>query len=154
MMRRVAVELTTPQFGAPIAIESLTQLILVEVGRIFDPARSMPSPVSRRLAPWQLRKIEEHLREVSDHWPSLSELAQLCGISAKHLSRVFSETTGMPIRKYSEQIRVERAKALLNESYMAVKEVAATLGFPNANYFSTAFHRATGQTPSTFIHRT
>jgi AraC family transcriptional regulator len=151
MMRRIALELTAPQFGAAIAIESLVQLILVEVARIFDPRRSLSVPVNRRLAPWQLRKIEEHLRDATNQWPTLSELAELCGVSAKHLSRVFSETTGMPIKKYSEQIRIERAKTLLGESHMAVKQVAATLGFPNPNYFSTAFHRATGATPTEFV---
>jgi len=152
MMQRVALELITPQFGSTCAIESLLQLILIEIARIFSQKKyNTISTGQRKIAPWQLRKIEECLRETTDHWPTLNELAQLCGISPKHLSRAFSETMDTPLSKYSEQIRVERAKALLRDSKLAVKQVAATLGFPNANYFSTAFHRATGETPTSFI---
>lgn len=153
MMQRTARELYTAQLGTNIAVESLTNLILVELGRTFLPKKSKATSL-RRLAPWQLRKIEQHLREVENEWPSLSELATLCGVSAKYLSRAFSETTGSTLSLFSEKIRMERAKNLLIDAHFPVKKAAAALGFSNANYFSTAFHRATGQTPRDFIFQT
>jgi len=152
IMRRMLVEMKSAQFGGQLALESLTNLALIEIGRLFLSEKSS-LPSRRRLAPWQIRKIEESLREVVNHWPSLNELAALCGISAKHLSRTFSESTGMPLSKYSEQIRMERAQRLLSEPHLAVKDVAAILGFSNANYFSAAFHHATGETAREFINR-
>lgn len=150
LMQRIAHELHTTQFRTNIAVESLTNLILVELGRTFLP-RELKTTSLRRLAPWQLRKIEQHLCEVENQWPSLTELAALCGVSTKYLSRTFSETTGTPLSVFAEQIRMERAKKLLIHARLPVKQVAAALGFSNANYFSTAFHRATGETPRNFV---
>jgi len=45
---------------------------------------------------------------------------------------------------------LERAKSLLAASDMSVTEIGATLGFCTRAYFSTAFKRATGQSPRSF----
>ena len=53
-----------------------------------------------------------------------------------------------PIR-YLQLIRMNRAKLLLREA-LTVEEVAASVGYPDALYFSKAFKKWTGATPTAF----
>lgn len=152
LMRNLSMETNTGEKGSSLAIESLMNLILVHVGRYFD-TNLCASNVKFKLSLWQLRKIDEMLHECAYAWPSLSKLGEICGVSAKHLSRAFSASKGMPLGKYAEQIRIERACSLLTEAQLTIGQIADVLGFSSASYFSTAFHRATGMSPREFIHR-
>lgn len=152
LVQQIATELTEPGFGAAIAIESMARLTLVELSRLFG-TFSDENRNSMRLAPWQLRRINEYLRDAHNTWPTMSQLAELCGISARHLSRIFPATTGVSLSEYSEQMRVRRAKELLVSSNLPLKQIAAVLGFSNPNSFSVAFRRATGETPKSYYQR-
>lgn len=152
MVQQIATEVTEPGFGASIAIESMARLTLVELSRLFG-TFSEESRSSMRLAPWQLKRIDEYLRDAKNAWPTVSQLADLCGISARHLSRVFPATMGVSLSEYSEQVRVRRAKELLVNSNLTLKQIAAVLGFSNPNSFSVAFRRATGETPKVYYRR-
>jgi two-component system response regulator YesN len=52
--------------------------------------------------------------------------------------------------EYYTSLKIERAKQLLLENEMTVKEIAARLAFNEANYFSKTFKRLTGLTPSQY----
>ena len=47
-------------------------------------------------------------------------------------------------------IRIRRASALLRESTLPITEIALRCGFGDSNYFSRAFRKASGMTPSQF----
>lgn len=63
-------------------------------------------------------------------------------------SRVFKRTTGVSPYHYFLSMKVEKAKALLADARLPVKEVAHRLSFDNQNYFSRLFKRMTGVAPS------
>lgn len=151
MMRNVSREIDLHERGSELAIESMLNLMLVYIGRYFDSGGA--SAAKLKLASWQIRKIDERLYESSHSWPTLTELGELCRVSAKHLSRAFSASKGIPLGKYAEQIRIERACSMLTEAQLTIGQIADLLGFSSASYFSTAFHRATGVSPREFIHR-
>lgn len=151
-MRQIGRELDEPGFGADIAIESLARLALVQLTRLLGKAVDK-NPCGGQLASWQLRRIESYLWDAENVWPSINQLAELCGISARHLSRIFSATMKTSLREYVEQIRIARAKKLLTDSQLTRKQIATALGFSSPNNFSVAFHRATGETPSVFCQK-
>jgi AraC family transcriptional regulator len=110
--------------------------------------------VADTLAPWQLRRIEDHARTAALAEPaSIAVFAKLCDLSASHLARCFRQTTGRTLRAFVEAIRMERACALLAESELPVKDIATASGFSTPRYFSTAFRRATGETPRAYRAR-
>jgi AraC family transcriptional regulator len=98
-----------------------------------------------------LRRIEERLKEVREP-PTLSELATLCNLSVRQLTRAFRASRGRSIGDYVEQSRLDQAKCLL-ATEASVKSIAYSLGFASPSSFSFAFRRATGETPREFRDR-
>lgn len=143
-MRLLRRELENPGAGSGEAAAALTRLLSIELERLLD-QDLVPSP-GGRLAPWQFRRIRERL-ELSGERPSVPELAQLCGISVRHLHRQFLNLTGVTISDYVEGQIVSRAKALLVSTPLPVRQIARDTGFDHPNSFSRAFRRRTGMTP-------
>src|SRR3546814_10190950 len=97
------------------------------------------------LAVWQLRRIDERI--AGDPLPpSLNELAQLCGISPRHLTRAFRASRGCSIGEHLAAHRIEQSRQMLAAG-SGVKAVAYTLGFTAPSNFAAAFRRATGESP-------
>ncbi len=69
------------------------------------------------------------------------------GPSATHLRRRFKAAFGCAPMEYLERVRMEQAARLIEESELSMKEVARTVGYLDANNFSTAFKRFHGNTP-------
>lgn len=147
---RLAREAITPGFASGILIESLGVGLIVELSRFFDETASGLGSATGQLAPWQLHQIADYLEALSGHSPTLAELARLCGVSPDHLGRAFKRTTGQPIMKYVEQVRMRKAKTLLSRTDLPLKEISYRLGFPSQSGFSIAFRRRAGETPGKF----
>jgi AraC family transcriptional regulator len=107
--------------------------------------------VTGGLAAWRLRLIDERLREIRAA-PTLEELAKLCNLSVRQLTRGFRASRGRSIGEHVAQCRIENAKRLLATDE-SVKAIAYSLGFSSPSSFSFAFRRATGETPREFRQR-
>ncbi|MYM64910.1 AraC family transcriptional regulator [Pseudomaricurvus sp. HS19] len=153
LMQEIHAEIEQPGFGSEILIESVSNMILVELARYM---RQLQRKGNRGrdgvgLAPWQLRRVQERIESSpQEGYPSLAQLAALCNISEGHLARAFKAATGWQIHKYITAERLKTAKALLSNDHYSCEEVACQLGFKSAAYFSTAFRRLTGKTPTEF----
>jgi transcriptional regulator GlxA family with amidase domain len=82
----------------------------------------------------------------------MSELAQSVQVSTAHLRRLFKAETGSSPVQYLRQMRIQRAKELLESSSLSVKEVAAKVGLSDVSHFVRNFERAAGLPPTR--HRT
>lgn len=67
--------------------------------------------------------------------------------------RAFKASTGLTIHAYVEQVRLAKAKALLSDTDIQLKEIAFRLGFSNAANFSAAFRKSAGESPREFRRR-
>jgi AraC family transcriptional regulator len=155
-MLRLAQETLTPSFAADLLVESLANLVTVDLARYFRCELGEPAKAKGGLAPWQMRRIEEHVEGSPDTSLSIGLLAELCGISSGHLMRAFKQTTGETVHAYVERVRLAKAQRLLCETDLPLKAIAAELGFSTPSSFSFAFRRATGGTPASFreqLHR-
>src|SRR3546814_9914264 len=72
-----------------------------------------------------------------------SELAQREGLSVRHFSRLFRVSTGKAVSDYVAEVRIKRAKTLLADDRVLIKEIAYRCGFQSSSSFSSAFRRAT-----------
>lgn len=149
---RLAMEMSDPGFASEVVIDALCTMMMVDVVRYL---RAPPSARAVRggLPAWRLRQIDERVRQAGGP-PTMDELARLCALSPRHLMRAFRQQTGQTIGAHIEQVRIERAKALLAKDDARLKEVAAALGFGEVSAFSHAFQRATGERPSVYRART
>lgn len=80
----------------------------------------------------------------------LEQLAEQFDVSTFHLSRLFSREFGMSITDTLATIRMERARELLADGTMSVKQISAAVGYSNSNYFAKVFRRYYGVAPSEF----
>ncbi len=147
-MMRMAQETLIPSFASDMLADALANVILIDLARYLRHSTAEAKRAKGGLAPWQLRRIEEHVRESLASTLSIGALAALCGISSGHLMRAFKQTTGETVHGYVERMRLTRAQQLLSETEMPLKSIAVELGFSTPSSFSFAFRRATGGTPA------
>jgi len=81
---------------------------------------------------------------------SLEWLAERLSVSPGHLSRLFSNETGKTFVEFLSESRVEHACSLIKQTSLTIKEVAFESGYNDPNYFSRAFKRLRGVTPSEY----
>ena len=84
---------------------------------------------------------------------ALADIAAHLGISAYHLSHVFSEESGFTLSAYLVNSRMEKAAELLGDPSARVSETAYAVGFADPNYFGKAFRRHFGCTPGQYQAR-
>jgi AraC family transcriptional regulator len=146
LMLRLAQELREPGFASDTLVELIAAQLAMQLGRYYP---QIPSGAARGgLAPWRIRLIDERLKDGREP-PSLTELADLCRLSVRQLTRGFRTSQGYSIGDYMAENRVETAKTLLATG-QSVKAIAYTVGFSSPSGFCAAFRRATLQTPGQY----
>jgi two-component system response regulator YesN len=89
-------------------------------------------------------------KRYSDSSFSLKALADEIALSPGYLSAHFKEVFGITFHDYLISERLERAKILVLSSGMKNYEIADQVGFEDPNYFSTAFKKRFGMSPSKY----
>lgn len=118
--------------------------------RYLERARAGAKSAGQGLLPWQLRRITDHIERMPGYMPETLELARLCGVGGRHLRRLFKQTTGQTISQYARDAWVTKVKWLLTNTSLALKEIAARMGFADPTSFAAAFRSAVGVTPKVF----
>ncbi|MEL6169278.1 MAG: AraC family transcriptional regulator ligand-binding domain-containing protein [Pseudomonadota bacterium] len=80
---------------------------------------------------------------------SLSDVAAELGYSERGLRRQL-DRSGTSYRKLVDQVREQRARALLSGTTQPIKAIAGVLGFESSSNFARSFKRWTGLTPKAF----
>ena len=86
-------------------------------------------------------------REFTDP-PTLLTLARRVGLNDFKLKRGFREVLGQTVFGYVRQLRMERARYLLEGGDLNVTEVALSVGYNSLSHFADAFKRSFGVLPS------
>ncbi|MCI2393703.1 AraC family transcriptional regulator [Aliiroseovarius sediminis] len=81
---------------------------------------------------------------------TVRDYAAELGVTPTHLSRVCNRTCGRPASAILQDRVHYEARRLLTETHIPIKDIAASLGFASAAYFTRAFQKQTGVTPSAF----
>ncbi|MFC0204927.1 helix-turn-helix transcriptional regulator [Novosphingobium soli] len=149
LLFRITAEVRHPGLAAQRMLGFLGGELAIELGRhCLEVAER---PVTGGLSGWRLRLIDERLADDLTA-PSLEDLAKLCALSVRQLTRGFRVSRACSIGDYIEQRRMEAAKRLLMEG-QSVKAIAFAMGFASPSSFTFAFRRAVGASPSTFRQR-
>jgi AraC family transcriptional regulator len=149
LLLRLVDEMRHPGFASQVLLELISAQLAIELARYCTSVKE--GPAAGGLAPWRLRLIEERLRELREA-PTLAEMAKLCNLSVRQLTRGFRASRGRSIGDYVAQSRIDHAKRLLAAD-QSVKAISYSLGFASPSSFSFAFRRATGETPREFRQR-
>ena len=98
----------------------------------------------------ELVEIKNYLDEHYTEKIVLDDLADRFFINKFYLSKIFKETYGTTINNYVIERRITRAKQLLRFTSKTIDEVGIEVGMDSANYFSRAFHKVEGISPSEY----
>ncbi len=77
-------------------------------------------------------------------------LARQAGVSYSYLKKLFLRRMGMPPSRYVMLRRMEAARDLLQATEESVTDISRQLGYSSVYYFSRAFHKETGMTPTQY----
>lgn len=78
---------------------------------------------------------------------TLAEMADTVNLSRWRLCHLFKESMGTSPERYLTQVRLEKARLLLETEFLTVKEVMNRVGMSDASYFARSFKAAYGVTP-------
>jgi AraC family transcriptional regulator len=107
-----------------------------------------PAPPRGGLTLRQMQRLQLYIEQHLDCAITLTELAQLLGLSYSHFCRVFSQSFGEPPLAYVRTRRVERAKELMLSDGLPLSVVALECGLSDQAVLCKLFRRVTGETPA------
>lgn len=84
---------------------------------------------------------------------SLGMISENLNLNSSYFSKLFKDSIGISVTDYISNIRTLRAKKLLIETKMSIKEISIECGFVESSYFSIVFKRKVGMTPLKFRNR-
>ncbi|TDF93261.1 response regulator transcription factor [Paenibacillus piri] len=84
---------------------------------------------------------------------TLARLAEMSYMSVSHFSMLFKKTTGQTCLNYINQIRIHRAKKLLQEPDLKIYEIADMVGYSSMPYFNRIFKQLVMITPAEYRRR-
>ena len=105
------------------------------------------------LAPWQLRRVLEHLENNIHRNLPITDLATIARLSASQFCRAFKASTGTTPHRWHLNARVIRAQALLVSEQISLADVAVATGFADQSHFTRIFLRTTSCTPGAWRRR-
>ena len=128
-----------------------------ELGRLLQRLEAALLAREQQMAPRResdaaslAESVRVYLQENYDRQVDLSALAESLGVSAPYLSKLFHEQTGTSPMRYLTDLRMSRARKLLTDSGLTVREIAVRVGYPDPFHFSRSFKNAVGVSPAQF----
>jgi AraC family transcriptional regulator len=121
---------------------------LRRVGHSAAGRRAVPTVnQSGGLAPWQLRRAVEYIRQHAARQVTIKEVAASIELSDSHFRRAFKIATGLPPHRWLLGVRIGEAQKLLKEGVVPLSEIALVTGFGDQSHFSRTFQKIIGVSP-------
>ncbi len=149
LLYRVASELAAPCFGRDAMVQATLIAAAVELVRHISGSCHKDERLGRPSAR-QIRIAIDYIMDNLDTDLRIVAIARECGVSARHLTRLFKLETGTSIGEYVAMSRIAMAKDMLCIDRQSIKEISWRCGFQSASAFSAAFRMATGTTPRAY----
>jgi len=81
---------------------------------------------------------------------ALKTIAERFGLSAAYLGKLFRERTGNSYSRYLNELRVRKARLLLEAGELKLKDVARAVGYAETGYFYSVFRKLVGVAPNEY----
>ena len=97
-----------------------------------------------------VEKAKSYINENFQKDLSLDEISREYDISPYYFSKIFKDETGENFIEYLTGVRMEKAKQLLLNKELSMKEICSMVGYADPNYFSRSFKKNVGVTPTEY----
>lgn len=150
LIRTFQEESKKKQAGYEFVLDNLTNLIIVNILRKTHSNQAEEVLETKNFYKKNIYQAIEYLQDnyASDY--SLYDLARVANFSPYHFIRVFKAQTGKTPYEYLLDLKMERARELLEKTDMTVTEMCYMCGFRNLNHFTSVFKRKFGISPSDY----
>lgn len=118
------------------------------VGGLLDVSGRPCEEIGGRLSEMQLKMLIAAVDAREDGRLSVTEMADMVGLSESWFTNVFKQTTGSTPLQWQLARRIETAKVMLSAGDMSVADIAARLGFSDQAHLTRVFRQAVGGTPA------
>lgn len=102
----------------------------------------------------KMNAVAENIRNfITQHYKediSLQDVAGSLNYSEAYFCKIFKQCFDKSFLVYLTDYRVEKAKALLADMMINIKDISAEVGYRDSNYFTRVFKRSTGITPTEY----
>lgn len=97
-----------------------------------------------------VEKAETYIETNYSYPITVEDVAAYVGISRSHLFRSFQTYMNRSPKEYLTEYRIKQACRLLKETELSVSTIAYSVGFENNLYFSKAFRKQKGESPTQY----
>jgi AraC family transcriptional regulator len=146
-LRRIDKLASSDEDEDPLTGETLCLLAVLQLYSAFSP---IVATSSGQLSVFHQKQIQEFIEAHLSGEISLSDLANIAGLSRFHFARSFSRTYGRSPHQHVLMHRIGRAATLLATTRTPIGEIAVLTGFSSPARLSTAFRRMIGRSPRQF----
>ena len=140
-------ELKQENFAGKVYGESLSTAFAIHLACNYSANEKKVFSPKGKLSSVQLHQIIDYANSYINQNIGLTELAKQINTSPFHFIRLFKQTTGISPHQYILQLKIERAKQLINKNKRSLTEIAYELGFTDQAHFSNAFKKIIGVAP-------
>lgn len=138
----------------PFAFNEVKLRLLIHLKNRSNAVQNEPIPASDSLPSNRhailFHSARIHLLKSLAITPSMAELEKLTNTNSRHLNMAFKISAGVTVYEYLREERMKEARALLQQTSLAVQDIAYEIGFTNSANFATAFKDRFGLTPREF----
>ncbi len=136
-----------PGGGTSMFIDCIAVAFFAHIVRAYGSVPAAGRNARGGLAPWQLQRARDFIIANLGDDPSISRVANECGLSTSYFVRAFKQTTGVPPYRWLTKQRIDRAKELLQDPGRELADIAQLCGFVDQSHFTRVFSRSEGYSP-------
>lgn len=136
--------------GNAMYAEALGIQLAVHLVREYASCVVKEKPLAGQLSRTQMSQLTEYIDANLQDGISLSDLAELLNLGVWTFGRQVQRTLGCTAQALIMSHRIEKAKALLAENSLALKQIASTCGFSDQPHMTRCFRKYLGVTPGTY----
>lgn len=147
LLGAVLAAIPKPHEASSLFLDHLALALIAHVAQRYGGMCANTALPRGGLAPWQERRVKELMSATLMQEVPLSRLADECGLSIRHFTRAFRQSTGVSPHRWLLKYRVEHARGLLSNRGLSLSEIALACGYADQSHFTRAFTAMVGVSP-------
>ncbi len=98
----------------------------------------------------KVQSVVEFIQANLDRKLTLDEIGKSVGLSRSHICYLFKSEYNLSSGQYLKMLRMEKAREMLEETFLNIKEIMTKVGIRDQSHFTRDFKRLYGVTPSAY----
>lgn len=128
----------------------ITDTAMPAIAFVWNYLWSISGPRSKHRSNDAIYVAEAFIRNNLDNKMAVTQIAEMCKMTSRHLLRLFREEHNCSIQDYIRGMRVQEATRLLLETELPIKQVALRVGVADLQEFNKLIRSATGASPTAY----